>query len=215
MSQVDKPKRIKRKLDKESLAALSGPGRSRNELLSDLFPIFDSGFTDLRAARTFLRKHILGEPARTARGATAPARHRITDSSVANWELTSLFLREVIGMDEKRIDRIREFADGLAKHVLVTNDKRLFQDLVFSQWSWQVRNALTKAQRDEARERNVLLFGMNDYLEVFEAEDAAGAADWGLVRDLISIRLVETLQKEQFFSDERKEWLAPPDASAS
>lgn len=118
-------------------------------------------------------------------------------------------------MDDKRVGRIRDFADGLAKHVLATNDKRLFQEVVFSQRSWEVRNALTKAQRDEARERNVLLFGMQDYLDVFEAEDSAGALEWGLVRDLISIRLVETLQKQQFFSGEKKDWLASPESQGA
>ena len=115
-------------------------------------------------------------------------------------------------MDDKCVNRIRDFADGLAQHVISTNDKRLFQDLVFSQRSWEVRNALTKAQRNEAREHNVLLFGMQEYLDVFEAEDSSGAADWSLIRDLISIRLVESLQKQNFFGEEKKDWLEPPES---
>jgi CRISPR-associated protein Cst1 len=206
------PAKRSRKEMKEAATPVSGPGRSRNDLFADLFPIFDSGFTDLRASRHFLRKHVLGDVSWSGFSSKSGPQAKIPDASAVDWEITRLFLCEVMGMDEKRVGRIREFADGLAKHVLATNDKRLFQDVVFSQRSWEVRNALTKAQRDEARERNVLLFGMQDYLEVFEAEDSAGAVEWGLVRDLISIRLVETLQKQQFFSGEKKDWLSSPES---
>jgi CRISPR-associated protein Cst1 len=193
-----------------------GPGRSRNDLLVDLLPIFDSGFTDLRAARFFLRRHVLRQYTRTtsARPSGASSRQAV-DSSLIDWNLVKLFLREVIGMDEKRINKIQDFADTLAKHISSTNDKALFQNLIFAERSWQVRNALTKAQRNEAREHNVLLFGLQDYLALFEADDAAGTADWGLVRDLISIRLIETLHAQSFFKQETKDWLQEPESQAS
>lgn len=182
-----------------------GPGRSRNGVLDDLVSIFDHAFTDVRAARGFVRRHLLHDTRWSDR---APSRYQAgeVDASLIDWKLTTLFLVEVIGMDAKRIDRIKDFADRLAEHIRTSNDARLFRDVVFGRRAWEVRNALTKAQRNEARERGKLLFGLQEYLDVFEADDAVGLGDWSLTRDLISIRLVETLHQGGFFA-ERGEWL--------
>ena len=109
-------------------------------------------------------------------------------------------------MDTKRVEKIRDFANKLAEHIATANDKSLFQDMVFGRRQWEVRNALTKAQRNEAKDRGTLLFGLQDYLDVFEADDAVGVADWSLTRDLISIRLVEALHQNGFFK-EKRDWL--------
>jgi CRISPR-associated protein Cst1 len=185
-----------------------GPGRSRNEALDDLFPIFESGFTDSRAARRFVARHLLRKIRwdAGARGGTGRQAGTLESPSLINWPMTALFLKEVLGMDAKRVERIREFADHLATHIADTNDRPLFRDLVFGRYAWEVRNALTKAQRDEAREKNRLLFGLQEYLDVFEADEAVGMADWSLVRDLVSIRLVESLHERGFFQ-ERQDWL--------
>lgn len=177
-----------------------GPGRSRNLVLADLFSIYESGFVDLRAAAGFLRRHVLSE-----------LRGKIEHPGDCDWAFTELFLREVFGMEPERIAAIRSFADRLAEHVKSRNDRGLFRDLVYAKRSSEVRNALTKAQRNEARERNELLFGLDEYLKVFEADDSVGRIEWGLTRDLISIRLVEQLQKAGYLS---KDMLTEEDASA-
>ncbi len=105
-------------------------------------------------------------------------------------------------MEQQRVEAIRTFADRLAGHIQRRNDKGLFRNVVYAKAAWEFRNALTKAQRDEARSQNELLFGLDDYLSVFEAEDSVGRIDWGLTRDLISIRLVEQLHKTGFLSKE-------------
>lgn len=174
-----------------------GPGRSRNVVLEDLVAIFDAGFVDLRAARRFARRHLL----RDVRWRDTQSTGDGIDSGSVDWSLTELFLKEVIGMDAKRVQRIREFADKLAEHVSATTDTRLFRDVVFGQRPWEVRNALTKAQRNEAREHARLLFGLQEYLDVFEADDAVGLGDWSLTRDLVSIRLVEALHERGFFRE--------------
>jgi len=104
-------------------------------------------------------------------------------------------------MEAKRIEKVREFADKLADHIAVSNDKRLFRDLVYAARSWEVRNALTKAQRNQAKDQGNLLFGLQEYLDVFEADEAVGISDWSLTRDLISIRLVESLHGRGFFKE--------------
>jgi CRISPR-associated protein Cst1 len=174
-----------------------GPGRSRNSVLSDLLPIYQNGFLDLNAARTFLHRHML------------PRGREVLDGvQESKWELTELFLREVFGMDSARVNAIRSFADRLAEYVQRTNDKKLFQRIVYSDKAWEFRIALINAQRNQAVNGGSLLFGLDDYLAVFEAEDSVGQLDWRLTRDLISVRLVEQLHKSGFLD---KEMLADQD----
>jgi CRISPR-associated protein Cst1 len=180
-----------RRKDTVSLSAPSGPGRSRNVVLSDLFAIYEDGFANRDAIRRFVRRHLL-----TYLGG------RIRRSVDCDWALTELFLKEVLGMQQERIEAIRTFADRLAEHIRQRNDRPFFRDLVYLDRAYEFRNALTKAQRNEARANGGLLFGMDDYLKVFEADDAVGRSEWALIRDLISIRVVEQLQKAGWLTKE-------------
>lgn len=169
-----------------------GPGRSRNDVLGDLFAIYENGFIDYGACKRFLRHHLLNvdylqEPENIPK---------------ADWDLTELFLKEVMGVDQQRIEAIKGFADRLASHISQSNDRGLFRNLVYAQRSWEVRNALTKAQRNQAKDHGDLLFGLDEYVRVFEADDAIGRMEWSLIRDLISIRLVEELYNCGFFAKE-------------
>jgi CRISPR-associated protein Cst1 len=196
-----------------------GPGRSRNDALADLFAIYENGFVDKEAARRFVSRHLLRRGKRRQRAVvkdeTSIARATSIDANWINWPLASLFLRKVLAMDEKRIDAIKHFADGMADYVARTNDRGVFRSLVYGTRAWEVRQALTKAQRNRAKEHNELLFGLEDYIQVFLGDDSAGVADWSLTRDLISIRLVETLYERGFFHDEaHKELLVAADEAA-
>ena len=180
-----------------------GPGRSRNNVLADLFEIYSSGIIDIRAAHTFLRRHLLSQ-----------LKGRIQLPEECDWSLTELFLNEVLGMEQQRIESIRTFADGLAEHIKTRNDKKLFGDVVRADRAWEFRNALTKAQRNEANANGRLLFGLDEYLAVFEADDSIGRTDWSLIRDLISIRLVEQLHKSGFLTKEMLSDEAPAQDAA-
>lgn len=105
-------------------------------------------------------------------------------------------------MNEERIKAIRAFADRLAEIIDDHNDKRLFQGLVYTAKEWEYRALLTKVQRQYANDRNQLLFGLEQYLDLFLQTDGGGPSQWSLVRDLISIRLVEELFKKKFFDRE-------------
>jgi CRISPR-associated protein Cst1 len=181
----------KLKISKKHSAVAGGPGRSRNRVFADLFQIYESGAIDIHAAQIFLRRHLLSDVRRT-----------IQSPGDCDWTLTELFLKEVLGMEQQRIEAIRTFSDRLAEHIRARNDKRLFRDVVYSGKPYEFRNALTKAQRNEANAKGQLLFGLDDYLAVFEADDSIGRSDWGLIRDLISIRLVEQLQKAGYLTNE-------------
>lgn len=182
---AEQPLRKKAKTQKQALEG--GPGRSRNNVLADLFHIYESGVVHLAAARSFLRRHLLSD-----------LKGSIESPEDCDWTLTELFLKDVLGMEQQRIDAIRTFADHLADYIKVRNDKKLFRNIVRAERAFEFRNALTKAQRNEADANGRLLFGLDDYLAVFEADDSIGRLDWSLVRDLISIRLVEQLHKSGF-----------------
>lgn len=201
-----KSDRKRKKPDKPQLPG--GPGRSRNDIIADLFAIYEHGFMDAATAKNFLRRHLL-------RDTLVSGALKLREPEMTDWSLTEIFIKEVMGMDERQIKAIRQFADRLADHISQTNDRGLFRDLVYSQRPWEVRNALTKAQRNQAKEKGRLLFGLEEYLNVFEAESAVGRGDWSLSRDLISIRLVEQLYNKGFFSrEDNRELLAEPETRA-
>jgi len=182
-----------------------GPGRSRNDVIADLLSIYEHGFMDSGAAKKFLRRHLL-------RDTLISGAVKLRGPEMTDWSLTAIFIKEVMGMDERRIEAIKQFADRLAEHISQTNDKGLFRGLVYSQRPREVRNALTKAQRNQAKDHGRLLFGLKEYLDVFEADSAVGRGDWSLSRDLISIRLVEQLYSKGFFSrEDNRELLAEPE----
>lgn len=174
-------------------SSIGGPGRSRNDLLDDLVRIYRDGNLSRTDARAFIERHLV----RYRRGQSGARKVELVEW--LDWNLTELFLKEVLGMTEERIKRIRDFADKLADHVASTNDRKLFRGVVYSTRSFELRNALTRAQRTEAHDHNKLLFGLSDYLDVFEAEEVVRLGDWSLTRDLISIRLVEILHNRRFF----------------
>jgi CRISPR-associated protein Cst1 len=178
------PEGQSRKRAKGSNKPLVGPGRSKNPVLTDLFSIYSDGFIDGYRARRFTRRHLLSE-----------AQGKVERFEDCNWELTDLFLKEVLGMSPDRISRIREFADLLATYIQKRNDATFFRRITYARYTWILRGELVKAQRNEFLKGRDLLFSLDTYLSVFEGEDGAGVADWSLVRDLICIRLVEQLHK--------------------
>lgn len=182
-----------RKGRKASGPALTGVGRSRNAILADLFTIYSNAIIDGSRARQFVRRHLLLYNYNYG---------MITRPDGPNWQLAELFLTEVLGMTTERIQYIRTFADKMAEYIANRNDRKFFNAVAFARKPWEVRNALVKAQRNEYRAGRDLLFTLDDYLSVFEAEDAAGAADWSLVRDLISIRMIEVLHQKQALTDD-------------
>ncbi len=183
-----------------------GAGRSRNDLLEDLAAVFSSEFLDLAAAHTFLHKHLLPQLRSKAFRSLDDINAKLTKHS---WPITELFLGEVLSMDPKQIVKVRDFADLLAQHIYETSDKELFRQLVFTRKRGEYSNALVKVQRNEATHGRRLLFGLDQYLQVFFADDAVGILDWYITCDLISIRLVEKLfELGHWTKPESDEWLA-------
>ena len=163
------------------------PGWTRNPAFEELCSIFEAGFTDKDAAAAWLRKHVLG---RLDRG----SRTSFIDTQARNWALASLFLEEVMGMKPGRIEAIRAFADKVAGWIHGKNDRRLYRALMFGKLS-EAQDALRKAQRESAK--GELLFGLDEYTNVWLHLDG----DAFLVRDLVCIRVVETLEELGYYRD--------------
>jgi CRISPR-associated protein Cst1 len=196
-------KASKKKKDKP--APPRGSGKSRNELYNDLLAIFEDGFTNWSAATRFVRRHLLSSDPLTyyfdpSRFADRPPRIRSADElQLIDWQLTALFLVKVLGMNQERIKLIKDFATRLAELVAHHNDRKLFQQLVFTAGEWQYRAILSKVQLQYAKDQGKLALGFDEYVDVFLSADESERAVWSLVRDLISIRLVERLFELKFF----------------
>jgi CRISPR-associated protein Cst1 len=170
--------------------AVTGAGLTSNAVLQRLFAIFEDGDVDTGRAAVFVNRYLLGRrltPDKFLEWAATPS-----------WLLAEFFLNRLLGMTQERLDRIRTFADRLAQYIETKNDKGLLRSFMYGDKEWQLRNALVKAQRHSAA--GDLLFGLQDYLDVFMAEDGMGRESWGLVRDLIAIRIVETLHRAGYLS---------------
>ena len=106
-------------------------------------------------------------------------------------------------MSPERIERIRNFGDALAAFIKARNDAPFFRSILYARYPSDLRGELVKAQRKQFLQSNDLLFSLDEYVEVFEAEDNAGTASWSLIRDLICIRLVEQLHKSGWLTPEK------------
>ena len=102
-------------------------------------------------------------------------------------------------MNPERIALIRSFADQLAELIDKNNDKKLFRDLVFTESEYRYRGVLSRVQRQYAQDRKKLVISFEQYVDLFLDTSADEKYRWSLVRDLISIRLVEALLEKGFF----------------
>jgi CRISPR-associated protein Cst1 len=169
--------------------AIAGrPGWSRNWAFEELCDIFDAGFTDRGRAAAWLRRHILG---RIEYKSNKPS---YRDGGARQWALAALFLREVLGMNDGRIKAIRGYADKLATWICEKRDKKLLNAILFEKLS-ELDHRLRAAQLASAK--GTLLFGLDEHRNVWLHEDG----DRYLVRDLISIRVVEVLHEAKWFAE--------------
>ena len=164
------------------------PGWSKNPAFEDLCAIYEHGFLDRALARTWLSRYILG------RIRPVDRESRIENTNARTWALAELFAQEVLGMKQARIEAIRKFADGLSDWIVRVNDKAMYRSLIMDRPS-DLRRALIRAQRQSAKGER-LLFGLDEYATVWLHEDG----DEWLVRDLICIRVIESLAASNFFA---------------
>lgn len=176
---------------------------ARNFLYEDLFSLPQN-------AKKFLRTYFLRRAIRHAGNLDPRSEYRIVqDLDLISWELTSRFLQEIMGMEQSRINAIREFADKLATYVATENDRSFFQRFNRLGRYGELRVLLIKASNSRVKRGLAPIVDFDEFVEIFESVDGPERSDWNLARDLIMIRLIQQLHKQSWFGG--KEDLLEPE----
>jgi CRISPR-associated protein Cst1 len=165
------------------------PAVRRNYLYEDVLRLPDE------AAR-FLRLYFLRHVPRQKRALEGDPRNSYStraEVSLVSWELTALFLKEVMTMDKTRIEHIRTLGDRLADYVAGENDRKFFTAFYSVNRYPLLRNALIKANLQAVRKGEKALITFDQYIEIFEEGEEIARKDWSLARDLVLIRMIERL----------------------
>lgn len=114
-----------------------------------------------------------------------------------SWDLTSMFLREVMGMEKERRDVIKKLGDKLSSYISETNDRKFFGDFYRSQGGYkELRGILIKVSNSEVRKGRPPLIGFDEFVTIFEEGEDWPRVDWRLARDLVLIRMIEQLHEK-------------------
>jgi len=167
----------------------AGQEPSRNYLYEDLFSLPGN-------APRFIRTYFLRIP-RWSKNNDDPRRQYslCNELDLTSWSLVELFLKEVISMDTTRIERIRTLGDGLAFYVEKEGGKRFFRSFFTENNPSNFRTLLIKANIAHIRNGHPSLFDMGTYIDVFEEGNEVMRSDWRLARDLVLMRMIDTLQQ--------------------
>jgi CRISPR-associated protein Cst1 len=171
---------------------------ARNYLYEDLFTLPD------RSGR-FVRTYFLRKATQYAQAPRDP-RSDYTgwkDYTPGLWDLTSLFLQEVMAVDVKRIEAIKKLGDTLADEIATENDRRLWWRLYSADGYRQVRLAMIQASKRRLRRGSGPVISFDAFLEVFEEGDELPRVDWRLAWDLVLIRVIEELYEAKWFENNR------------
>lgn len=158
----------------------------RNVLYEDLFAL-------PQAAGRFLRRHVLG----LARQLIATEDESATQG-FRLWRIVHIFLEEVVGMDPRRIDAIRQLGDRIAG-AISDGDRRLFSSLRRVTGYRDARGLLLRAATRYLQEHGALLLSLDDYLLIFEEGEEVPRVDWRLAWDLVFLRVLEQLHERGWF----------------
>lgn len=171
----------------------------RNYLYEDLFRLPEE-------ARRFLRIYFLRNAAGLVRSTDPRTNYSITrETHLVSWDLTVLFLEEVLNMEKRRIEAIRELADALAEEIQAENDRRLFRNLYGVRNDYrQARRLLLGANFRRLQRNATPILTFDGYLEVFEEGEELVRIDWRLAWDLMLIRLIEQLYNKGWFSQNQE-----------
>lgn len=112
----------------------------------------------------------------------------------SNWELLSLYLKEVRNMDESRLNAIKQVGDFIAESIRKSERDRRLRQLESARSYSECRNILRFVIRDRIQQgEEVPLFSLDDYVEHLFPESSDQATFWRETRDLLVFRIYETL----------------------
>ncbi len=167
-----------------------GNATTLNYLYEDIFMLPDNApqFLSTYFLRTAVRSAKKGDP----RKGYSPLR----EAELVSWDITALFLQEVIDMDKERIGAIRDLGDRLANYIHGTNDKKFFRGFFTEQRYGYFSTLLQKANLNWVKQGNAPLLIFDPYIEVFEEGKNLPYYNWRLSRDLLLIRMIEQLYEK-------------------
>ena len=121
----------------------------------------------------------INRPARAARG---------------NWNLLSLYLKEVRNMDESRLNAIKQVGDSIAESIRKSARDRRLRQLESARSYGECRNILRFVIRDRIQHgEETPLFSIDDYVEHLFPASTDQTTFWRETRDLLVFRIYETL----------------------
>ncbi len=193
-----------KKRSKKSKARTKNRGSNqlerRNYLFEDLFKLPEE-------AGRFIRTYFLRQPPQFKQQVDPRTHYKgWQDTKYIRWDLTELFLKEVLGMEKSRIEAIRKLGDRIAEEIISTNDKGLWWDIYKCQTYYGIRNLLIRQSQKCIKGGREPLVRFEPFLEIFEEGEELARADWKLARDLMLIRIIEQLYENKWF-DQNKEVL--------
>ena len=112
----------------------------------------------------------------------------------SNWELLSLYLKEVRNMDESRLNAIKQVGDSIAESIRKSERDRRLRQLESAGSYGECRNVLRFVMRDRIQQgEETPLFSIDDYIEHLFPVSADQTTFWRETRDLLVFRIYETL----------------------
>lgn len=166
--------------------------------------LYEDLFTLPEQAPRFVRTYFLRIPHRTRQEGDPRTAYSLShELTLVSWPLVALFLERIMGMEQKRIEAIRDFGDKLAHYTRQRGGSRFLRMMLTENNPNYLRGRLVKANLDTIKAGEQQLFDMNGYIEVFEEGEEVYRVDWRLARDLVLMRMIDQL----------KDWLTQhPDA---
>jgi CRISPR-associated protein Cst1 len=159
----------------------------RNHLYEDLFGLPDN-------ARRFIRMYILRQPLGKIKKDIRSTYDWRREADLISWDLTDLFLRRMMNVEQAKINNIRLLGDRLAEFVM-HNDRRLISDLYNARKYHEFRSALLRAFKKYRGDADKPLIEFDGFVSIFEEGEDFARLDWRLSCDLLLIRLFEQLHR--------------------
>lgn len=172
----------------------------RNFLYEDLFNLPNN-------ANQFIRIYFLRGAYKSKYGSEDPRRSYspTQELDLVSWDITQIFLREVLNMEKERIEIIRRLGDEIAKLIEGRNDTRLFKRFWMTKRYDDFRGLLIRADIERTQQGESPLLTFDDFLAVFEYGEEIPLVDWRLARDLLLVRMLEQLHKSGWFRKHQNE----------
>jgi CRISPR-associated protein Cst1 len=189
-----------KKHTRRSRKSADGPSllERRNFLFEDLFSL------PAEAGR-FIRTYFFQQPTKTGKHSDPRKAYKgWRDAEYIKWDLTELFLKEVVAMEKSRIEAIRNLGDRIADEIASNNDKRLWWDVYTVQNYYGLRNILIRESQKYIRVGKEPLIKFNPFLEIFEEGEELARVDWRLAWDLVVIRVIEKLYEKKWFEQNKE-----------